>query len=507
VVSNIKDPKTVTMGSTVFDWISDKAILRVPQGTKDSYLAADGWNGFKEIIEMDSSDRTVNVKTAGTLSTLISNDEKFSITELTIIGQLNGDDFALLRDMAGNDMKGKPTEGKLSKLDISRVTIVAGGAYMDLDESYIDLGNDNKLYGFIEGSKKSVANTLGDYLFAGCQKLQSVKTPVDLLTIGERVFAGSGLTSIELNSGLEAINYCAFWFSKLSSITIPNTVTAIGANGWIENPFAYIDNLTSITLEAGNSRYSMSDGGKLLIDNINNAVVCALGDEAIPEGITTIGSNAFSNRPELVNYVIPEWVTTLTNPKYPYIGNNTFSQCVNLESIVIPEGITVISNSAFVDCKSLNNAAIPSTVTRIGDYAFGNTALSQVAIPANVTYIGAEAFAHNQNLETVISYIENPFDINEDVFAKDWDLNNTTYPDTLKVPYGTKALYEAKTGWNKITNIVEMEQTSIITVTANSLSKVFDVYNLSGQKVRSKATSLDDLPQGIYIINGKKVMK
>jgi hypothetical protein len=155
----------------------------------------------------------------------------------------------------------------------------------------------------------------------------------------------------------------------------------------------------------------------------------------------------------------------------------------------------------------LNNAAIPSTVTRIGDYAFGNTALSQVAIPANVTYIGAEAFAHNQNLETVISYIENPFDINEDVFAKDWDINNTTYPDTLKVPYGTKALYEAKTGWNKITNIVEMEQTSIITVTANSLSKVFDVYNLSGQKVRSKATSLDDLPQGIYIINGKKVMK
>jgi hypothetical protein len=35
----------------------------------------------------------------------------------------------------------------------------------------------------------------------------------------------------------------------------------------------------------------------------------------------------------------------------------------------------------------------------------------------------------------------------------------------------------------------------------------FDVYNLSGRKVKSNATSLDGLPLGIYIINGKKVMK
>ena len=297
-----------------------EATLYVPEGSKTAYEGANYWKEFssiEEVAEMvDPSVRTVNVTTAGTLSQSISSDDKYSITELTITGQLNGNDFALLRAMAGNDMKGVPTNGKLQKLDLSGATIVDGGdAYIDLEGQciYLDKEKTQALYGFIAGAKTSVANMFGDYLFAGCQKLQSVKTPKSLATIGEKVFAGSGLTSIDLNSGLTTLDPYAFWYSKLSSITIPNTVIHIGTNGWIENPFAYNDNLTSITLEAGNSRYSMSAGGKLLIDNTNHAVICALGNAAIPEGITWIGQNAFCNRPELVNYTIPNWVT-LTNP-------------------------------------------------------------------------------------------------------------------------------------------------------------------------------------------------
>ena len=35
----------------------------------------------------------------------------------------------------------------------------------------------------------------------------------------------------------------------------------------------------------------------------------------------------------------------------------------------------------------------------------------------------------------------------------------------------------------------------------------FDVYDLSGRKVRHQVTSLDGLPDGIYIVNGKKILK
>lgn len=34
----------------------------------------------------------------------------------------------------------------------------------------------------------------------------------------------------------------------------------------------------------------------------------------------------------------------------------------------------------------------------------------------------------------------------------------------------------------------------------------FDVYNMNGQKVRSRVTTTDHLPQGVYIVNGKKVI-
>jgi hypothetical protein len=35
----------------------------------------------------------------------------------------------------------------------------------------------------------------------------------------------------------------------------------------------------------------------------------------------------------------------------------------------------------------------------------------------------------------------------------------------------------------------------------------YDVYDLSGRKVRHQVTSLDGLPNGIYIVNGRKVLK
>ena len=473
------------------------ATLYVPAGTKAAYEGKDYWKEFKTILDL--SVRTIDVATAGSLSDLISNDDvdPLTITDLTITGQLNGDDLALLRAMAGNDMKGKPTEGKLSKLDISGATIMAGGTYLDLDNQFIDLGNNYQLNVYGDKHLTSVANTFGDYLFAGCQQLKSVKTPTRLVKIDNYVFERSGLTSIDLNSGLTTLDPYAFWESKLSSITIPKTVTHIGDKNSVDNPFAYINELTSITLEAGNTRYTMTADGKLLIDTQRKAVVTALGNAEIPEGITWIGQNAFCNQPEMVHYTIPNWVTQ--------IGDNSFSQCINLKSVVISNQMTTIANSAFTDCPNLTSVTIPSSVTKIMYNAFGNTGLTEITIPSSVTSIDEEAFAHNQNLETVISYITDPFDINDDVFAKGWDLSNTTYPQTLKVPYGTKDLYKAKTGWNKIANIVEMAQASTITITAKSSSRAYGEanptfgYDISGGTVTGTPTITCEATATSYI--------
>lgn len=48
----------------------------------------------------------VDVKKAGSLSSLIGDDVKFNITDLTVTGDINGDDIALIREMAGADVNG-----------------------------------------------------------------------------------------------------------------------------------------------------------------------------------------------------------------------------------------------------------------------------------------------------------------------------------------------------------------------------------------------------------------
>lgn len=53
----------------------------------------------------------------------------------------------------------------------------------------------------------------------------------------------------------------------------------------------------------------------------------------------------------------------------------------------------------------------------------------------------------------------------------------------------------------------EMLKSSALEDVIGDHSGPFDVYNLSGVRVRTQVTTLDDLPAGIYIANGKKVIK
>ena len=75
------------------------------------------------------------------------------------------------------------------------------------------------------------------------------------------------------------------------------------------------------------------------------------------------------------------------------------------------------------------------------------------------------------------------------------------------MPKGTVAQYKATDGWKKFQNIVEEDSTTAINdVEAdNTLNTVNAIYDTNGKRL--SATSLDELPSGLYIINGKKVVK
>ena len=106
----------------------------------------------------------------------------------------------------------------------------------------------------------------------------------------------------------------------------------------------------------------------------------------LPDSITTIGQEAFSNSSQLTSLTIPASVTS--------IGDGAFFNCSSLTELVIPDGITEIKSYTFAGCLSLKTVTIPNTVTSIGNNAFQNcAALTSFTFDENITSVGDYAFS------------------------------------------------------------------------------------------------------------------
>ena len=253
---------------------------------------------------------TIKLEKAGTLPDKIGSTKKKQITNLKIIGEINGTDLRMIREMAGKDVRGDDTDGMLSVLDLSEAKIVAGG------DAYVRYGDNH----YTSNDK------LGDHVFYDCSGLTSLTLPSGLTEIGVGAFeACSGLTSITLPSGVTSIGECAFIYCRgLTSITLPSGVTKIG-----NDAFEACSGLTSLTL---------------------------------PSGLTEIGHGAFQDCSGLTSLTLPSGVTE--------IGDLTFTACSGLTSLTLPSGVTSIGDYAFYACSGLTSITLPSGLTSIGDDAF-----------------------------------------------------------------------------------------------------------------------------------------
>ena len=177
---------------------------------------------------------TINLDKAGTLPNKIASSEMYKITNLKIVGEINGTDWNMIREMAGRNYQESSTEGNLSVLDLSEAKIVAGGDYYYYDNLF-----NNKVY--------TSNDEIGEYAFAYCSGLTSLTLPVGITSIGEFAFSGcSGLTSLTRPAGITSIGEYAFYgCSGLTSLTLPAGITWIG-----ESAFSYCSGLTSIYVYA-----------------------------------------------------------------------------------------------------------------------------------------------------------------------------------------------------------------------------------------------------------------
>ena len=138
---------------------------------------------------------------------------------------------------------------------------------------------------------------------------------------------------------VETIGHAAFEKSAVTSVTIPDSVTAI-----LDRAFANCSQLTNIS---------------------------------IPNSVTSIGFSAFEHCTSLKSITLP---SSLRN-----ISMFLFHNCSQLTTIQIPDSVLSIQDYAFGNCTSLETIHIPVSVTSIGNRAFAGCPSSMT-----VTYPGSK---------------------------------------------------------------------------------------------------------------------
>ncbi len=355
--------------------------------------------------------------------------------------------------------------------------------------------------------------SIGNNAFYQCTGLTSVTIPDSVTSIGSSAFYGcTGLTKVNINS-IESWCKIPFYSAnsnplyyahnlylngeKITDLVLPNSVTSIGSS-----TFSGCTDLTSITIpdsvkSIGSGAFHSCTGLKELtmpcsakiseytfhncanIERVTltkgTGIMQNFGRDSsssatdtyyqytpwynsrnklktiiLEEGITSIGSNAFSEYTDLTSITIPDSVKSIGDYAFSgctglkelsmpcsakiYNSEYTFQKCYNIEKItltkgtgtmqnygtstsssatdtyyqytpwyksrtnlkelIIENGVTSIGKYAFIECTGLTSVTIPDSVTSIGSDAFYKcTGLTSVTIPDSVTSIGSLAFS------------------------------------------------------------------------------------------------------------------
>ncbi len=367
---------------------------------------------------------------------------------------------------------------------------------------------------------------IGESAFENCTALTSIELPESVTAIGERAFAGSGLTSIILpyriltisestfagcsdlssvtfDGDLESVGYGAFKGTGLVSVTLPESITELKAGAFrdcskLETVEILGDNLITLGYGGTNSSY------KGLFYNCGNLKSVKLPDsvESI-DGYAFYGCGSLSsiNMPDNLRYVeASAFEGCISLPSADFhslqsIGAGAFRGCSGLQWVKLPDCMESIGQMAFEDCSSLASINLPDGMTTIGSGAFAGSGLKSVKWPESMTSISSDMFSGCSDLESVTigSRIENIYpgafedcpnivEVNSlnptpPVFYTDrWTNGFLGFEDeaygnaVLRVPVGSRPEYFKADYWINFDNIVEADFGGVDDVAADGVS-------------------------------------
>ncbi len=167
--------------------------------------------------------------------------------------------------------------------------------------------------------------------------------------------------------------------------------------------------------------------------------------------VTSIGNGAFEDCPDLEYVYIPSTVKR--------IGDFAFSLCgISLTSITIPNSVVSIGNYAFYGCTSLTTINVPNSVTSIGDYAFGDcsniTTLNLFSEEA--LCLGSDIIIYDVSLTDIYCYADRLPETQSDTFDG-IDISSIT----LHVPDPLLDDYTSTEPWNSFNSILPIPGTGV----------------------------------------------
>ena len=181
--------------------------------------------------------------------------------------------------------------------------------------------------------------------------------------------------------------------SQINRVVIESGVTTVGSDA-----FSNCDNLTAAELPGTLTAigdYAFAWGG--------------IAEITIPDGVVTIGAGAFQET-KLVDVVIPDSVTT--------IGESAFRYCEEMETLHLGSGLTTVGDYAFDRCEAAvtlsvdnrafvleDNALLNAEKTRLIQYFKGPADTDRAetyTIPTGVEEICSGAFDNSDDLKTIV---------------------------------------------------------------------------------------------------------
>lgn len=299
-----------------------------------------------------AENKTINVTTAGSLSSLINESEIESITELTLTGSINKSDFHFIDtkltvletlNIKDVNIEAETKHGKTYPANEIPDSAFMQNGYKNQHDVWVYTGNKNIKSFILPSSITSIGNSAFYEVkatsidFSNCTALETIKS---------HAFDGVQVTSINLSglTSLKTIGDYAFCQTQATTINLEGC-SALESLG--ERAFAQSYFVTSVNLNGCTSFKTVSD--RSFLNLAKNSAPTSFIIDLSDTQIETIVTSAFQSS-KATEYVFPTTLKEIEAKAF-YLANAIKKLTFNSASVTIAENSfqpTVKTNATII---------------------------------------------------------------------------------------------------------------------------------------------------------------